>query len=105
MSNDGDSFSATDAQGRRTMGRSTKTRQFKVGDTVGLQNHQNHLGDVYCMHEVHTSDPGFPVVGTDAAAMGPGCSADGQGAEGKTVEPWPPVTAMSAAELIKTTGR
>ena len=32
VSSDGDSFSATDDQGRRTMGRSTKAIQFQVGE-------------------------------------------------------------------------
>ena len=41
---------------------------------------------------------------TEEATMGPRCSTDGPGAEGKKVEPWPPVTAMRAAELIKAAG-
>ena len=102
VSNDGDSFfSATGAQGRRTMGRGTKTIQFKVGDTVGLQDQQD---GVYDLHEVHKSDPDFLVVGADEATTGPGCSTDGPGAEGRKVKPWPPATAMTAAELIKTGG-
>ena len=69
VSGDGESFSATDAQGRRTMGRSTKTIQFKVGDTVGIQDHQD---GVYYLHAVHESDPGFLVISAEGPQRDPG---------------------------------
>ena len=49
VSSDGDSCSATDDQGRRTMGRSTKTIEFKVGDTVGIP--EWHVLLAYAAHE------------------------------------------------------
>ena len=51
------------------MGRSTEAIQFKVGDTVGLRDHQ---GGLYYLHEVHKSDPGFLVIGTEGAQWGLG---------------------------------
>ena len=94
-SSDGDSFSATDDQGRRTMGRSTKTIQFQEGGRVGIQDHQN---GVHYLHKVHTSDPGFLMVNAGEGTMGPGCSADEPETKEKRGRAGPAVaTAMTAA--------
>ena len=79
VSNDGDSFSAMDGQGGRTMGRSTRAIQFLAGDTVGIQDHEN---GTYYLHRVHTNAPGFLMENAEESAMGPGCSAEAPGARG-----------------------